>query len=84
MCHEQGPGSKNDKFVPVTRHNIECRIETVLCYVRVNEDITCQEEYESCLDDVPDPVTNGDHDPSHFNSTMGELFLSIMINIRIN
>ena len=75
VCHSEGPGAVDSRTISMTRHNVECRLENILCHVQVGreEDRTCQDKYDTCRDtEIGNDEDSGDKDANNFNSTMGK------------
>ena len=74
VCHSEGPGAVDERTISMTRHNVECRLENILCHVQVGreEDSTCQDKYGSCRDAEIEDVDDGNQNGHNFDSTMGK------------
>ena len=53
ICHSKGPQPAPAK-TPVTRQDLECRIENILCHIdNTYPTLKCQEKYENCKKSTP-------------------------------
>ena len=80
ICHSKGPQPTNVS-PPVTKQNLECRIENILCHIdETLRSQKCQEKYEDCKISLGSPQSreNLSTNETHGKYRVNDLILNFV------